>query len=120
MRSLLQIPLLVFSTVLIAAGPQTGEPPDTYYLSIVKRCIQERQMGAISGHQMKYMPRLGDRAAIAIVKIYDGPGLIDPKNVKAYLPLIQLAFHDLRLVTDEEDHQPAVTLFLLHYLRANI
>jgi len=77
-------------------------------------------MGLRSGHQLRYMPRLGDKAAVAIIKIYDGPDLIDPKNVKAYLPLIELAFRDLRLVTDEEDRNPAVTLFLLHYLRANI
>jgi hypothetical protein len=120
MKPLLQLPILVLSAVLIAPGAQVGEVPDSYSLAIVKRCIRERQMGLITGHQLRYLPRLGDKAAIAIIKIYDGPGLIDPKNVKAYLPLIQLAFQDLRSVTDEEDHQPAVTLLLLHYLRANI
>ena len=127
MRSSLQIPLLMFSTVLIATGsqagptvPQTDQVPDTYLLSWTKRCIQERQMDLRSGHQLRYMPRLGDKAAVAIIKIYDGPDLKDPKNVKAYLPLIQLAFHDPRLVMDEEDRNSAVTLFLLHYLRANI
>lgn len=130
MRSLTQLCLLGIFTVLFGAVPasaQTGAPrteaaqaPDTYWLWWMKRFVQERKMGAHTSHQDRYLPRLGDKAAIALVKIYDGPGLIDPKNVEAYLPLIPIAFSNLQWVTEQEDHNPAVTKFLLNYLRANV
>lgn len=120
MRPYLHVTLLVFLAVLLVPIGQADEVQDGYDLTIMKRCILERSMGLNSSKQVTILPKLGNKVGIAIVKIYNGSDLTDPKIVKLYLPLIQFAFQEPRLIKEEEDRKPAVTMLLLNYIHDNI
>jgi len=120
MRPYLQMLLLPFFAVLIMPTAEAGEVQDSYSLQLVRTCIKERSMGLYTATAAKHLPRLGDKVGIAIVKIYTSSDIMEPKTVRLFLPVIQMAFQDPRLISDEEDRKPAVTVLLLNYLRGNI
>jgi hypothetical protein len=120
MRPYLQPLLLPLFAVLILPTAEAGEVQDSYSLQLVRTCIKERSMGLYTATAAKLMPRLGDKVGIAIVKIYTSSDIMEPKTVRLFLPVIQMAFQYPRLISDEEDRKPAVTMLLLNYLRGNV
>jgi hypothetical protein len=118
--------LLLLVSVLLLPGfaPQgiASAQGDPYEISLVKDMIKQQQQTPVvnvSSFQ-KYNDRAGDRIAIALLKIYTEQELIQPANVKAYLPVIREAFGMPKLIDREADKEPRVTLFLLHYLEKNV
>ena len=120
MRPHMPMLLLAFGAVVIVPFAQAGEVQDSYSLQVVKACIEEYSMGTYTGTSAKYLPRLGDKVGIAIVKIYTSSEIMEPKTVRLFLPVIQMAFQYPQLISDEEDRKPAVTELLLNHLRENI
>ena len=66
------------------------------------------------------MHRLGDRAAVALIKILDEQSLVNAKTVNDFLPIIEDAFAAPQLIKREADKKPQVTMALLAYVSDNI
>lgn len=73
--------------------------------------------GSSTGIEEKILGRLGDRVAIAITKIYTEAELLNPENMRRYLPMLIMAFQ-AQETTAPEDRQPRVTTVLLEFLKA--
>ena len=106
--------------LLIALSPalfgQEGES-DPYGAQTVEEGLQSgpgsgKPLISITG---KRLARLGDRASIALLRLWDQEKL--DSRVEDVLPLIRIAFTDPQLISVADDKKPKVTLFLLRYLR---
>jgi hypothetical protein len=104
------------------ANSQTQKLKDPYDLDLVSLLLSaERGTPAANlSENEKYNERLGDRVSVALIKIFDQRQLIDPANVKRYLPIISDSFGGLGIISYEEDLDPKATLFLLHWLEQNL
>jgi len=111
---------LVMWAFVVAANGHGASNVDTYSLQSVKARIAERSAGLIWGPGSRHISGLGDKVAIAITKIYKGPDLTDPQNVRVYLPLIREAFKNPQEISDEEDRNPSVTMLLLGRLAETV
>jgi hypothetical protein len=102
------------------ASPDDGDDP--YSVNLVGNVLHMRQaqQTVIFSQTQKALGRLGDDAAIAIVKILSGPELVTPSTIDTYLPIIRAAFSTPALIARSDDRKPKVTLFLLQYLAENI
>jgi hypothetical protein len=104
----------VIVSVSVASGQQTEGDP--YSLGRVK-AVLDRQSGGIKfGWDYKFIPTLGDRCAIAILKTIEEPDLVQPKTVKGILRTLHLAFARPELIQIKEGRKPSVTLFLINHL----
>lgn len=65
----------------------------------------------------KEVNRLGDRAAIGIMRVLEPKKLQNPEQIKNVLAILQQAFTAPRLITRAEDRSPKATLFLLDCLQ---
>jgi hypothetical protein len=70
----------------------------------------------INSATQKQLHRLGDGVSIALIKILGEADLVDPKNIKSFLPMIQDAFAYPDLIARDMDKKPTVTMVLLKYL----
>jgi len=121
---------LVMATLLlsiVAIEPQTSsaqqlardEQRDTYELQVVRNALRDPAMALGASFTEKQINRLGDKLAIALIKIYSEQELVEPSNVRRYLPLIRAAFVAPRIVSDPADRKPAITMMLLRQLEAH-
>jgi len=88
---------------------------DRYPTEAVKRILTSPNAFA-SGYNEKIVNRLGDGAAIAIIKIFTAKELVKPENVNQILSIVREAFERPEIVPVEEDRNPRVTNLLLRYL----
>src|SRR5262245_36212790 len=88
---------------------------DDYSVKAVKRVL-EQPAGFSASFLEKQANRLGDRASIAVLKIFEVQELTNPETVRKILPLIHDAFVAPGIISRREDRKPRVTLFLLTYL----
>ena len=105
-------------------APLTSSPvlDDRYSVSVVSSALQllhwERP---VTGWDIKAylwpLLHLGDRASIAVLKIYNADELTRPENADAYLTVARNAFSDRSSVLEKSDTDPKVTLFVLEYLK---
>jgi hypothetical protein len=65
----------------------------------------------------KQIYRLGDLAAVALLKILNDDELVTSSNLPAALSLLQESFAYAELIPHESDRQPRVALLLLDHLR---
>ncbi len=65
----------------------------------------------------KEINRLGDRAAIGIMRMVADQPLTQPGQVKIVLSILQDAFRVPGIITVDADRQPKATLFLLASLQ---
>lgn len=111
--------LATFCIVLIFSNGVAQVKDDIYSIQLVKDLLNyPAQIGA--GFSEKQVNRLGDRVSIALLKILDEQDLRNPQQMRKFLPLIRSAFLAPQIITIAEDKKPAVTLFLLGYLEANV
>lgn len=82
--------------------------------------VQTAMMAHISSFSQKQLQGLGDRASIALIKLYSLEELTTADNIRKYLPAIQDAFNAPKTIAIPEDRQPRVTLILLHYLQGEL
>ncbi len=102
--------LIVLGTALF------GEAEDPYSVQVVKNLLR-MPAGISTGFSEKQMERLGDRTAIAILKIYSSHDLEEPPTIKKILPVIRASFAYPELILLPEDRKPDVTLLLLRHLK---
>ena len=91
------------------------ESPDPYGVVIVRGLLAE-SADFSTGFSEKQRDRLGDRAAIAVLKIFSDQELRNPATARKVLRLIETVFRNPQLISVKEDREPRVTLFLLGYL----
>src|SRR5438270_8493185 len=96
----LAIPSILFLMSFASVAAQE----DRYSTDEVKALLQQSQDFS-SSFSEKQLSRLGDRISIALMKIYSEKELIDPQNMKRYLPLIVNAFRFPKLIA-ENDKEP--------------
>jgi hypothetical protein len=65
----------------------------------------------------KLLNRLGDRAAIGIMRVMADQPLTRPDQIKTLLSILRDAFRVPGIVTVDADRQPKATLFLLRSLQ---
>jgi hypothetical protein len=63
---------------------------------------------------------LGDGTSVGVLKTVSPEDLTKPEMVKAYLKVIRIVFSEPRWIVFPEDNTPAVTIFLLDYLREQV
>jgi len=115
MRTVMIISILCAICTCLAAQSQ-GDP---YEIQLVQGALSARS-GAekiVRSVTQKHLSRLGDRASIALLKILDETELTDPQTIRAFLPLIEVAFAEPRFISLEVDKKPSITLLLLNHLR---
>ncbi len=118
MRTLVLVLFLVVSGAPV--GHQQPQAADPYSLVIVRGAFQRESVGSAFGADMKYIPRLGDACAIAILKIVNPYDLVKPETAGVVSAMIHNAFSYPQIIAIEEDKNPKVSLFLLNYLRDKI
>jgi hypothetical protein len=70
----------------------------------------------MSGSDEKVNERMGDRTAIALLKIYTDRELSQPSVIQLYLPIIRSSFVFPRLIERRDDMKPQITLLLLNHV----
>jgi hypothetical protein len=104
--------------VLLAPG-KAQEIQDDYSIHAVKKVL-EQPAGSSASFLEKQTNRLGDRASIALLKIFDAQDLSKPETVRRILPLIHDAFVAPQIISRAEDRKPKITLFMLTYLEHEV
>lgn len=118
MRTLALVLLLAVSGIPVEhQQPQAADP---YSLVIVRNAFQRESVGLAFGADMKYIPRLGDACAIAILKIVNSDDLVKPETAGVVAAMIHNAFSYPQIIAIQEDKNPKVSLFLLDYVRDKI
>jgi hypothetical protein len=100
--------------------PATAQHDDPYSIQLVQHCIRLRDAGVWTGTAAKHLPRLGDRAAIAILKLLSPDELADPQKAKNVLDVLRGAFAHSEFIAAKDDRKPEVTLFLLNYMQEKL
>jgi len=114
----MRAPLATLCLVLMWNAPFAADESDPYSVAVV-RSLLSLPPGASFGVLEKQNERLGDRAAIATLKLFDEADLTRPETIRKLLPVLRDSFSYPQLISIAEDRRPAVTLFLLHYLERN-
>lgn len=109
--------LLIFAISLAAQDQSQQDQTDPYSISLVQRALSLHSIGVRNSIVEKNIPRCGDKASIALVKLYGDADFSNPKTVGLALALIRDAFSRPQAISTEVDKQPRVTLLLLNYLR---
>jgi hypothetical protein len=106
--------VMMFATAPVL-GKQTASCDDPYALDVVQQILIS-PTGMASGFGEKQMNRLGDRASVAVVKIFSKKDLTQPSTIRQILPILRAAFGQPKIVGYERDRRPDFTLILLRYL----
>ena len=85
---------------------------------LVRQWLAARSRGFRFSLTEKRVNRLGDKASLALLKIFKDEELKDPKKVKSFLLLIRAAFEHPELISSDQDQRPQATLPLLNNLKA--
>jgi len=94
---------------------------DRYSVATVSAALKFIQRGGNTIEEKGYiwpLSSLGDRASIAVLKIYADDELLQTSNTVAYLSIVRNAFSSRSDVVEKSDADPRVTLFVLSYLKA--
>jgi len=113
LTSYLFLMLLVFGVCMSAFALE-----DAYSLRQVRELLKVPP-GISSSFDEKAGQRLGDRMAIALLKIYSQDQLKEPANARRCITLLEEAFSSPAAISAHEDRRPDVTLILLTFLRTN-
>jgi hypothetical protein len=117
-RSVLLASISLLALGGLAAVPQATED-DPYSIAVVQALLKQPP-GFSSGVTEKQSNRLGDKAAIAFLKIHNEEGLSDPSQVRTLLPLVRAAFAYPKLISIPSDQQPRITVVFLRYLLTQV
>ncbi|MEJ2145346.1 MAG: hypothetical protein P8020_09435 [Acidobacteriota bacterium] len=103
--------------MMLALGPSVlGQSNDPYALRFVSEVLQH--YGHFStGWEDKGLPRLGDKASIALIKLSSLDAWKDPVLVHKALGIIRDSFSHPELIEYPSDRYPSVTTLLLSWLK---
>ncbi|MFZ0430754.1 MAG: hypothetical protein WAO20_21750 [Acidobacteriota bacterium] len=106
--------LIALSLIIPALWGQSSDP---YSLNLVKGVLQH--YGHVStGWEDKGLPRLGDKGAIALIKLSSLDSWKERDHVRTALGIIRDSFSHPELIEDPSDKRPSVTLLLLAWLKS--
>ncbi len=111
--------LLIFFSNTNSQGYR-AQDNDPYHIAAVREALWEQSKGITDSSTEKNINRLGDKAAIALLKILKEDELQDPQTIRSTLPIIHRAFAYPKLISEADDRKPSVTLFLLHHLESQV
>lgn len=123
----LSVKRLAYAVVILLLMTSPARPQEE--LSCGRECVKEVKTIIAStayskGYQSSWIDkankRLGDKVAVAVVKIYKKRELYEAKNIRQYLPVIRNAFSLPAMVENEVDRRPTNTLKLLDRLKENV
>ncbi len=112
--------LVTYSLAGSPIPPQAVEDTECDYVRVVTRALEERKINLVAGITEKQNARLGDNVAVALLKLYSREELVNPDNVRLYLPVIRNSFPHFRTGEKSCHRNPKVTLFLLHWLKGEL
>lgn len=103
-------PLLLFTIFLLCGTGSAQEVNNSG--DVISKVIES---GSYGGGADKLLSRMGDAAAVQVVKIVAGKKL-NSHEIDGVLIVLQLAFSDPKLVATATDRQPRAAAFVLQYL----
>jgi hypothetical protein len=121
-QGFLMLTLIFTLCSLFAFVPETvAETKDgnPYSLALIRGELKLRANGKWISRSwaQKQIYRLGDLAAVALLKILNDEELVTSSNLPAALSLLQESFAYPDLISHESDRQPRVALLLLDHLQ---
>ena len=109
----------IFFLILVALDTschaQSKACADAYSLETIQNALSAPESFSV-GWQEAAVNRMGDRAAVSILKLVEADQLAKPEVVNKVLMILQEAFARPEIVAAEEDRVPQVTRFVLRYL----
>jgi len=111
---------LIGFAMLVAVTPSSAdENTDPYWIGLVSAELSMRTSGVTvsATFTQKNLPKLGDCAAIALLKIIDTSKVIPTAVVTATLSIIRDAFSAPEFIAVKSDREPKIASLLLDYLR---
>jgi len=111
---------MTISILLLGISPIFAQQSiDPYSIALVKAALSQ-PAGFSSSFVEKYMNRLGDGVAIALLKIFSADELETPQMIHRFVPVIKEAFQAPQLISLPENRKPDVTLFLLGNIQRQV
>lgn len=107
---------LFMIALAVWCSAQDKKCADVYSLESVKRALTAPTSFS-PGWSEASMNRMGDRAAISVLKVLRADDLSNPDTAHRVLLLLKNAFAKPQIVETEEDRTPEVTNLLLGYLQ---
>jgi hypothetical protein len=120
MRFCITMMLLALPFIALPGFAQ-GEP-DPNSIAIVRFELQMRLGESSVRHSFsqKQLRRLGDGVCIALVRILSEQTMLEPKPLRAFLPMIREAFSEPTLISIEANRKPRVTLMMLDHIERSV
>jgi|SRR5262245_57794943 len=115
----MRTPIILTCLLVLFNSGSPQEIQDDYSIHSVKKVL-EQPVGFSPSFLEKQTNRLGDRVAIALLKIFDAEELSKPETIRRILPLIHDAFVAPKIISIAEDRKPKVTLFVLTYFEHQV
>ena len=101
------------------SNEETRAKDDPYSIELVKTLLNQPEAFSVSWLE-KRQERLGDRAAIALLKLLGEQKLMVPLNLRRSLKIIRGAFSAPCLIELSTDRNPTITVLILRDLEQKI
>jgi hypothetical protein len=111
--------MLLCSSVTARSQQDNEEDVDQYSIKLVKGLLDQPEGASVSWLD-KGRDRLGDRAAIALIKIFGEQELLEPRTLRRSLEIVRGAFSAPCIIGIASDRKPNVTLFVLRDLERQV
>ena len=89
------------------------------YAVAVLQQVLALPIGVRAGHLEKALTRLGDRAAVALLKLYNDEDWSNSQSVKRALGIIEAAMRAPHVIAARFDQSPDVSILLLRTILEN-
>jgi hypothetical protein len=90
------------------------------YAVDVVQAVLAQPIGVTTGFFEKRLTRLGDRAAVALLKLYNDEDWSNRPSVGRALGIIQVAMRAPHVITARYDQSPDVSILLLRTILENV
>lgn len=108
--------LLTLSQIVVSQIPgDLSDQNDLYAEHVVRNALLAN--GVSFSFTEKEINKLGDRAAIGLIRIIGQEPLANPDQITSMLGILQTAFSAPNIIVSDADRYPRATLFLLTCLK---
>jgi hypothetical protein len=115
MKMIMPILVMIVCSVFVVGQRKIGEDDPQWRQETVQRAFSEVSAGMATSWSVKYLARLGDRAAPEITS-YLASKHLTSEDAETALSLVKMSFAIPRLIIRSADKTPTDTLILLDYL----
>ena len=101
---------------------RSARSKDPYSLAIIRFDVRMRtsETKLISSHSHRALQRLGDAAAIGLLKVLTAEDLLKPATIRDILPMLRQAFSNVNFIREPTDRLPTITMLMLSHLLQTI